>query len=88
MWKINYNTKDIFNDAHTHKRGILVDIDDPEVGSHKFARTPPHLSATPEIRTDHAPNLGQHTRELMEDLLGYTNDEVDTLAASGVVQIA
>ena len=83
-----YNTKDIFNDAHTHKRGILIDIDDPEVGSHKFARTPPHLSAAPEIRTDHAPNLGQHTRELMEGLLGYTNDEVDTLAASGVVQIA
>ncbi len=64
---------------------MLVDIDDPEVGSHTFARTTPHLSAAPEIPTGPAPNLGQHTRPILQDLLGYSPDEVDMLVEEGVV---
>lgn len=81
-----YNTKDIFDDKHVYERGILIDVDDPEVGSHKFARTPPHLSAMPEIPAKPAPKLGQHTRELMENLLGYSSKEVTKLVDAGVVQ--
>lgn len=83
-----YDTKDIFDDPHTHARGVLVDIDDPKVGSYKFARTPPHLSLAAEIRTDPAPDLGQHTREVLEGMLGYTTAETDALAADGIVQVA
>ncbi len=83
-----YDTKDVFDDPHTHERGVLVDIDDPAVGSYKFARTPPHLSAAPEIRTDPAPELGQHTREILQDLLGYGSAKVDELAEQGVVEVA
>lgn len=82
-----YDTKDIFDDPHTYERGVLVDVDDPNVGTYKFARTPPHLSAAPEIKTDPAPELGQHTRELMQDLLGYDSDEIDALAANGIVEV-
>ena len=32
-----------------------------------------------------APNLGQHTRQVLQELLGYSPDEVSVLAPDGVV---
>ena len=78
--------EDVFADPHVKARGMLMEIDDPEVGAFRFARTPPHMSAAPTPPAEPAPNLGQHTREILEDLLGYAPGEVDDLAAEGVVQ--
>ncbi|NNM04495.1 MAG: CoA transferase [Gemmatimonadetes bacterium] len=80
-----YNAEDVFSDDHFEVRGMLAEIDDAEVGSYTFARSVPHLSAAPEIPLDAAPALGAHTREVMEELLGYGSEEVDRLAADGVV---
>ena len=78
--------EDVFADPHVKARGMLMEIDDPEVGAFRFARTPPHMSAAPTPPAEPAPNLGQHTREILQDLLGYEPAEVDDLAAEGVVQ--
>ncbi len=83
-----YTAKDVFADPHFKTRGMLADIDDPEVGTYTFARSTPHLSAAPEINREPAPALGQHTREVLEGLLGYTSDEVDRLAAEQVIGLA
>jgi crotonobetainyl-CoA:carnitine CoA-transferase CaiB-like acyl-CoA transferase len=64
---------------------MLVDIDDPEVGTYTFARSTPHLSSAPDIVKQAAPALGQHTRDILEGLLGYSREEVDRLAVDGVV---
>jgi len=76
---------DIFEDPHVKARGMLMDIDDPDVGSFKFTRTTPHLSSAPELPKQAAPRLGQHTREILSGLLGRTDGEIDALAADGVV---
>jgi len=83
-----YDTEDIFKDPQVQARGILVDIEDPDVGTLKFARTGPYLGAAPEIATNPAPDLGQHTRKVLEDILGYGSGDVDGLAEAGVVQLA
>tara|TARA_A100001388_G_scaffold69285_1_gene49120 strand:- start:1192 stop:1599 length:408 start_codon:yes stop_codon:yes gene_type:complete len=83
-----YDTEDIFNDPQVQARGILMNIDDPDVGTLKFARTGPHLSAAPEIAANPAPDLGQHTREVLENILGYNSGDVEGLAKAGVVQLA
>ena len=83
-----YNTEDIFNDPQVQARGVLVEIEDPDVGTLKFARTGPYLGAAPEIATNPAPDLGQHTREVLEDILGYRPEDVEGLAKAGVVQLA
>jgi CoA:oxalate CoA-transferase len=80
-----YTAKDVFEDEHFRIRNMLIDIDDPEVGSCTFARTTPHLSAVPEIPTNSAPNLGQNTRPILQELLGYSSDDVDRLVEEGVV---
>jgi crotonobetainyl-CoA:carnitine CoA-transferase CaiB-like acyl-CoA transferase len=83
-----YNAKDVFADEHFKVRGMLAEVDDPEVGPYTFARTVPHLSAAPEIPLEPAPALGAHTREVLEGLLGYSPQEVDELAGEGVVGIS
>ena len=82
-----YNVPDIFDDPQVKARGVLVDIEDPDIGILKFARTGPHLGASPEIPTNPAPELGQHSREILENILGYSCSEVDNLAAKGVIQL-
>jgi crotonobetainyl-CoA:carnitine CoA-transferase CaiB-like acyl-CoA transferase len=81
-----YTAVDVFADEHVAARGMIMPIEDPEFGGFAFARTTPHLSAAPELPKAPAPNLGQHTREVLEDLLGYAPAEVDRLAAAGAVE--
>jgi crotonobetainyl-CoA:carnitine CoA-transferase CaiB-like acyl-CoA transferase len=80
-----YTAEDVFSDEHFRRRGSLVEIDDPEVGPQTFARTAPHLSDAPEIRTEPAPDLGQHTRSILEELLDYRPEEIDGLVVAGTV---
>ena len=80
-----YSAADLFADPHFRDRGMLLEVEDPEVGPTTFARTPVHLSAAPEVPREPAPNLGQHTRWVLEELLGYGPDRVDELVAEGAV---
>ena len=82
-----YTARDVFDDPHFQVRGMLPEIQDPEVGPYTFARTVPHLSSAPEIPLSAAPALGAHTREVLEGALGYSASEVDELAAGGVVGV-
>ena len=83
-----YTAEDVFECPQVEARGMLMAVDDPEVGEYRFARTPPHLSAATELPANPAPRLGEHTRSVLEGMLDYAADEVDTLAADGVVQLA
>jgi len=82
-----YTADDVFADDHFRVRGMLAEVDDPEVGPHTFARSVPHLSAAPEIPLEAAPALGAHTREVLEGLLDYTSDEVERLEEAGIVGV-
>ena len=46
----------------------------------------PHLSSNAELPKNPAPNLGQHTRSILENMLGMNAQDVDGLAADGVIQ--
>ena len=78
--------EDVFADPHVEARGMLMPVTDPEVGTFRFARTPPHLSQAPTLPAEPAPNLGQHTRMILQEILDYSPPQVDDLVAKGVVQ--
>lgn len=78
--------KDIFNSEQVKARKSLINIDDPDVGTFQFARGPVMLSGSPEIDKIPAPNLGQHTREVLSNILRYTDDQIDQLFKSETIQ--
>ncbi|MFQ5935449.1 MAG: CaiB/BaiF CoA transferase family protein [Acidiferrobacterales bacterium] len=82
-----HTAEDVFACPQVEARGMLMRIRDPEVGEYRFARTPPHLSSVPELPAEPAPSLGQHTRPILQDLLGYAPPQVDELVAEGVVGV-
>lgn len=82
-----YTAEDVFNDPHIAARHMLVTVDDPVAGPRKYARSPVHLSAAPKIPTDPAPRLGEHTRSILQDLLGYEEADVERLSSEGVVTL-
>jgi formyl-CoA transferase len=82
-----YTAEDIFNEPHIAAREMLVTVDDPIAGPRKYARSPLHLSAAPEIPTAPAPQLGEHTRLILQDLLGYEETEVERLREQGVLDV-
>lgn len=82
-----YTAEDIFEDPQVKARKMLVPVEDPDVGTYLFARTTPMLSSAPELETHPAPGLGQHTRQILSDLLGYGHAEIERLDQMGVVEV-
>jgi formyl-CoA transferase len=82
-----YTAEDVFGDPHIAARQMLVTVDDPVAGPRQYARTPLHLSASPQIPTEPAPRLGEHTRPVLAELLGYSEEQIDQLATAQVIQL-
>jgi len=83
-----YTAADVFADPQVEARKMLVTVDDPEVGKYRFARTTPMLSSAPEIEATPAPKLGQHTRQILNELLGYELAQIDQLEQEKIVESA
>jgi crotonobetainyl-CoA:carnitine CoA-transferase CaiB-like acyl-CoA transferase len=62
-------------------------LDREEVGAHPYPGPVTRLSATPAVIERPAPLYGQHTDEVLRELLGLTGDEIDALRANGVTSI-
>src|SRR5262249_44165609 len=75
--------------THPHKlaRGLVAHLPHPEAGATRALGCPLHFSATPARVDRPAPLLGEHTREVLRET-GYSDAEVDTLMAEGVVETA
>jgi len=82
-----FTAEDVFNDPHLSARNMLVTVDDPVAGARKYARSPLHLSSTPEIPTEPAPQLGADTAGILKDILGYERKEIEQLREQGVIEI-
>ncbi len=57
----------------------------PVVGPQRITGTPIKLSATPGSPGDVAPRLGEHSAELLQELLSLTPETVSSLLAAGVI---
>ena len=66
-------------------RAMVAEMRHPSAGVVKGIKNPMRLSATPLDAYAPPPSLGQHTREILTGLLGYTAREVDDLAGDGVI---
>lgn len=72
-------------DAQLQHRGYWQEIDHPEIGPSRFT-SPPFLLDRERVQLRRPPLLGEHTDEVMKDLLGYTVAQVDALRARGILE--
>jgi crotonobetainyl-CoA:carnitine CoA-transferase CaiB-like acyl-CoA transferase len=66
-------------------RGMIAEMPHASAGNVKGIKSAIHLSETSLDDYDAPPKLGEHTREVLTELLGYTSDEADVLARGGVI---
>jgi crotonobetainyl-CoA:carnitine CoA-transferase CaiB-like acyl-CoA transferase len=70
----------VLDDPHVRQRGLRIDVPHPLAGSMPMIASPMRFSAA-EVAHVAPPTLGQHTREVLQDLLGLGDTELDDLAA-------
>ena len=80
-----FTIADIFADPHYQARGSIVEAPDPDLGSVAMAQVVPRLSETPG-RVRHAGHLvGEDTRAVLQDVLGYSDARIGELAGAGII---
>jgi len=80
-----YTIADIFADPHYQARGSIVEAPDPDLGGVAMAQVVPRLSETPG-RIRHAGHLvGEDTRAVLQDVLGYSDARIGELAGAGII---
>ena len=76
---------DVFQNPQVQARGMVVEAAHPTAGKVKLVRNPMRLSASP-AETDKAPPLlGQHTDEVLREVLGRSEQDIAALHAKGVL---
>ena len=74
----------VFGDPHVQSRGLRVEVPHPLAGKVAGVASPMRLSRTP-VRHGTPPLLGEHTREVLQDLLGMREEEIETLRRDRVI---
>jgi len=75
---------DLANDPQVLANDYIVEVDDPVRGRVRVPGIPVQLSETPGKVEKLAPELGQHTEEVLMELCGYTWDDLAQLREEGV----
>jgi crotonobetainyl-CoA:carnitine CoA-transferase CaiB-like acyl-CoA transferase len=82
-----YDIDQFLADPHVQARGIVVDMPDAQTGSIAMHSVIPRLSDTPGRLRTPAPEIGQHTAEILGQL-GVGQAELEALAREGIVGLA
>jgi crotonobetainyl-CoA:carnitine CoA-transferase CaiB-like acyl-CoA transferase len=81
-----FTMADIFADPHYRARGMLARVPDEDLGDVAMAAPVPRLSATPGSIRHAGRRVGQDTRQVLREVAGYTDAELDRLEGAGVIQ--
>ena len=76
---------EVFSDPQLLHRGMLVEMNHPEIGDIKQIGAPIKFSETPCVVDTPPPMLGEHTDEVLMELCGYSASEINELRINGVV---
>ncbi len=79
------NVAQVMQHPQVLAREMLVELAHPTAGQMTLPGIPVKLSETPGALRSAAPTLGQHTEELLGELLGYTPEQVAALHAEGAL---
>ncbi len=70
-------------DPQVLHRNMVIEVDHPVAGKHRMPGNPIKMGQEEVFRP--APTLGQHNREVLGGLLGYSDSEIEALTERGIV---
>lgn len=76
--------KELAEEQSLRETGTIVEVDHPERGPYLTVGCPVKLSDSP-ADVKRSPLLGEHTMEILRDVLGYSGEELDRVVKSGAV---
>ena len=76
---------EVFDNPQVKAREVAFEMDHPAAGKVKLVRSPMKLSVTPAMAGLPPPMLGQHTDEVLRNLLGRDDADIAALRSKGVI---
>ena len=76
--------QELSEEPSLRETGTIVEVDHPTRGKYLTVGNPVKLSDSPS-EVNRSPLLGEHTREILQDVLGYSEEEVSGLREAGAV---
>ena len=76
--------KEISEDEGLYETGTMVKVPHPERGEYLSVGCPIKLSDS-DVEVERSPLLGEHTKEILQDVLGFEGDALEEVIASGAV---
>lgn len=76
---------EVFANEQVRAREMAIELPHPSAGKVTLVRSPMKMSATPATSPKAPPLLGEHTDEVLRDVLGKNGDEIAALRGKGVV---
>ena len=76
---------EVFDDPHVVARGMVLEMAHGSGAKVKVIANPVRLSETPPDYRIGPPMLGEHTEEILGDLLGFDAEELAGLREKGVI---
>lgn len=67
-------------------RDLITEATHSSAGRVRMVRSPMHFSRTPVVAPVGAPLLGEHTEEVLRDLLGHDEDAIANLRTTGTIR--
>jgi crotonobetainyl-CoA:carnitine CoA-transferase CaiB-like acyl-CoA transferase len=74
------------NDPQVTENEMIIEWEHPTAGKVRTTGIAIKFSDTPGAVFRPAPNLGEHTRELLQEVASFSSDEIDNLVAEGAVR--
>jgi crotonobetainyl-CoA:carnitine CoA-transferase CaiB-like acyl-CoA transferase len=81
-----YTVKDVVEDPHiADARRMIREVEHPVAGRMKVIGSPINLSETPAEVHSAAPLLGQHSAEILKEILDYSEDRIEALRKEKII---
>lgn len=85
VWAADVNSlEEMTEDSQVRHNEMIIEIDDPDVGTFETTGFPVEMSETPGSVERPPPRVGEHTAEVLREA-GYDDDMIDELIDDGVV---